>query len=408
MAERYFREPYRFIAPFRSKFWCRVVTPIMPARIRRHWQVARWEFRGIGALERAIERKRGILLAPNHCRDADSPVMALASVEVGHYFYYLASYHLFKRSAFTRWFLNRMGGFSILREGSDREAIRASVSILSDAERPLVLFPEGTWFRQNDKLGPLQEGVGLIVRQAAKRSKNGVYVFPVAIKYWYLEDPQPIFAKRLAQLEKVLHWDSREHESWVDRIARLSSGLLAVKEIEFFGEPQQGTLRERRDRFVGAVLDHLEAKYADHAPGTLHLERIRAVRQRVVQRMNETGKHDPMRTECYRQLNQLLICENIASHDQQYLASRPSYERIGEAIQRIEETLTDLDVPLAPMGVVVQFGEPLNAADFLGQRSGREDPFIKALSTRIQSQLDALTAEGPPPGWKCPPPLERM
>ncbi len=331
--------------------------------------------------------------------------MALSSLEVRQYFYYLASYHLFKKSRFTRWFLNRMGGFSILREGSDREAIRASVRILTDAERPLVLFPEGTWFRQNDRLGPLQEGVGLIVRQAAKRSPRGVKVFPVAIKYWFLEDPSDEFDRRLARLEHLMHWHPRGPAQWVDRIARLVSGLLATREVEYFGEPQPGTLDERRDRLVNRVVGDLEAQYGGTPQGKLPLVRIRGVRQRLVQRMNE-APDSPTRDRCYRALNQLLACENLASHDHAYLLARPSYERIGEAIQRMEETLTDRDVPIAAMGVVVAFGQPLDAAEYIGSRTGPDDPFLSDLGRRIQGQLDTLVSHGPPPGWKCPAPLE--
>ena len=107
------------------------------------------------------------------------------------------SYHLFKQKRLIGWWLNRIGGYSILREGADREAIRATAALLAEAERPVVLFPEGTWFRQNDRVGPLQDGLGLIVRQAAKQSERPIVVHPVGIKYWLLGDPLPELRRRV-------------------------------------------------------------------------------------------------------------------------------------------------------------------------------------------------------------------
>ena len=59
------------------------------------------------------------------------------------YLYYVASYHLFRQSKVIGWMLNRLGGYSIWREGADRESIKATAAILASAERPVVLFPEG-------------------------------------------------------------------------------------------------------------------------------------------------------------------------------------------------------------------------------------------------------------------------
>ncbi len=39
--------------------------------------------------------------------------------------------------------LRAMGAFSVNREGVDRAAVNLAVEILSQAERPLVVFPEG-------------------------------------------------------------------------------------------------------------------------------------------------------------------------------------------------------------------------------------------------------------------------
>src|SRR5262249_6302038 len=146
------------------------------------------------------------------------------------YLYYVASFHLFRQSRVMGWLLNRLGGYSIWREGTDRESIKATVRILGDAERPVVLFPEGTWFRQNDRVGQLQEGLSLITRQAVKQSQRPILVIPVGVKYWMLTDPRVELTRRLAALERRLGWRPQTHLDLVGRMERLGSGLLAVKE----------------------------------------------------------------------------------------------------------------------------------------------------------------------------------
>ena len=158
MFQRYFLEPYRFVPPYRGKFWCRVAKHVMPRHLRGKMGVPRWHFQGLEHLRDSLSKNAGILLAANHCRWADPVVMGMLGVQLKQYFYYVVSYHLFKQKRLIGWWLNRIGGYSILREGADRDAIRATAGILAEAERPVVMFPEGTWFRQNDRVGPLQEG----------------------------------------------------------------------------------------------------------------------------------------------------------------------------------------------------------------------------------------------------------
>src|SRR5436305_9103592 len=132
--------------------------------------VVRYHFEGTELFQESVARGAGILLTPNHCRWADPMVMGVFGIHARRYLYYVASYHLFRQGKLMGWVLNRIGGYSIWREGSDRESIRVTARILADAERPVVLFPEGTWFRQNDRVAPLQEGVSRITRQAARQS----------------------------------------------------------------------------------------------------------------------------------------------------------------------------------------------------------------------------------------------
>src|SRR5262249_31188687 len=191
------------------------------------------------------------------------------------FFYFMGAYHQFKQNRAMGWLLNRVGGYSVWREGTDRECLRVSADVLSRAERPIVVFPEGTWFRQNDRLGAIQEGFALIARQAARQATRPIAVHPVAIKYWLLEDPRPILENRLEALERALSWSPQRHLDLVTRIEKLSSALLAIKELEHYGSAQPGPLDSRVQQLADSHVARLEKTILSRVYDDWTLKRIR-------------------------------------------------------------------------------------------------------------------------------------
>lgn len=403
MIQRYFAEPYRFIPPYRGTLWCWVARYLIPLRLRTKMSVACWHFEGLEHLRQSLRRGAGILLTPNHCRWPDPLVMGVLSIEVNRYFYYLVSYHLFKMSRVMGWLINRIGGFSILREGTDREALRTSARVLARAERPLVVFPEGTWFRQNDRLGPVQEGVALIARQAARLSDRPLRVHPVAIKYWMLDDSCPLLRRRLAGLETRLGWRPQESLELVPRIEKLAGALLAIKEVEQFGQAQPGTVDERIRNLAEYQVAGQEKFYFGRVFDGPPLGRVRRLRQWLVRRLGEPDADPVEKARTLESLDLLLFCENLQAHSMAYLRERPSRERLVETLQRIEETVWDEeDVPVGRMGAVVAVGPALDAREVTGA------DLVRQMATGIQQLLDRLLAQGPPREWNCPTPLEDL
>jgi len=409
--QRYFLEPYRFIGPYRGKFWCRVAKHVMPRHLRGGMGVPRWRFQGMEHIRDSLSKNAGILLACNHCRWADPVVMGMLGVDVRRYFYYVVSYHLFKQKRFIGWWINRIGGYSILREGADRDAIRATVGILAAADRPVVMFPEGTWFRQNDRIGPLQEGLGLIVRQAAKQTERPIVVHPAAIKYWLLGDPLPELERRVEKLEQGLGWRSRRGQDLAQRIVHVGNALLTIKEIERFGQAQAGTLDERVQRLAAVLIADMEKTHLGKIYEGWNLERVRRLRLWLVRKLIEVRNDGEGRRATREALDLLLFCENLSAQSHEYLMERPSLERMAETVQRIEETMTDqMEEPVAPLGAAVAVGPALDVRSFAAEkRSARAggDPLLDALAGEMKGLLRRLLEQGAPPEWNCPPPVEK-
>ncbi len=408
--QRYFIEPYRFIPPYHSTLWCRVARHIVPRRLRRLEKVRQWQFQGLEQFQQSLRQKAGILLACNHCRSADPMVLGMLSVATEQYFFYVVSYHLFKVSRVTGWWIRRMGGYSILREGADREAIRTTGTLLAEGSRPIVIFPEGTWFRQNDRLGPLQEGLTLMTRQAVKQSDRPIVVHPVAIKYWALEDPRPILRQRLDQLEARLGWQPQRQLDFLPRLEKLGTALVAIKEIELFGEPRTGHLEERIRNLADGLVSSVEGQPASKEANVRLLERIRRARLRLVKQLTDIGDDPARSTEPRQALDRLLLAENLNGHSLEYLTSCFSLERLMETVQRIEETVYDSpEQPVVPTGAVVAIGPAIDVRALSAEKAGKAepDPLMQRLASGIQGLLDQMLLQGPPPQWNCPPPLDR-
>jgi hypothetical protein len=397
--QRYFREPYRFIAPYRSKFWCRLARNVVPIYLRRMLKIMRWQFEGLDGLRASFDRKAGILLASNHCCRSDPIVLSELGIHVNQFFYYVVAYHQFKQSRALGWLINRLGGYSIWREGSDRECLRVSARILAEAERPLVLFPEGTWFRQNDRLGQLQDGLSLIPRLAARDASRPIVVHPVAIKYWLLEDPQPALQQRLTALEARLGWQPQDQLDIIPRIEKLASALLTIKECELWGTGRAGTFDERISGLANSHVSRLENELLGKVHDGLVLERIRRLRQVLARQLMEESD-ESRAASARRALDLLLFCENLSAHSEHYLREHPSLERLMETVLRIEETVTDdIETAVAPLGVTVTVGPAIEVRWLRNQERKAGDSLVEEVASNLQGMLDQMLAQGPPAGW---------
>lgn len=403
--ERYFVEPYRFIPPFRGTLWCRLGKGLMARHLKRTLGVTRWHVAGLDLLRQSLDQKAGILLTPNHCRWADPPLMGMVSCQLRQFFYYVASYHLFRQSKVAGWVMNRMGGYSIWREGADRESLKATAGILADADRPVVLFPEGTWFRQNDRVGPLQDGLSLITRQAARQSTRPIVVHPVGIKYWLLSDAKPAMRQRLDKLERRVGWSPQSHLDLLPRIEKVGGALLTLKEVEFLGQAQSGDLDTRIGALNASQIERLELTHLGKSFPGWPLERIRRLRQHLTRQLHEKATDATHAWRIKKDLDELLLFENLNAQSVGYIREHPSPERLAETIQRIEETLSDqVETPLGPMGATVQIGPAIDVRAFGNERKGGEE-LVQQLRETMQGLIDQLLAQGPPRDWGCPAPL---
>ncbi len=396
-----FDRPYQFMPPHRGDFWPSFIQRfrLVDFYLRKKEGIVSHECRHLDRLRESLSRGDGILLAPNHCRYADPLVLGWPARETQTHVFAMASWHLFNKGGFDGFAIRKMGGFSIYREGTDRQSLETAINILADATRPLILFPEGTTNRTNDVLKPLLDGVTFIARAAARRREKAggkVVMHPIAIKYLCVGDIHPWADKQLDRLESRLSWGPTKHRSMtlVERLLRLSEGLLALKEIEWTGTSKQGTLPERRDALIEELLQQAELRNSiTPAPSATVRDRVRVLRAGAAAVFLSAPSDIALRLQCEADVRAADLAQDLFSHPNCYLmAGQVTDTRIVETIQRIQETIEGRADASVPLRAVVHVDEAILVPPDKAPR-GIEDPLLGQLRERLVQMLEQLSSE---------------
>jgi hypothetical protein len=312
----------------------------------------------------------------------------------------MASWHLFNQGKFDGFAIQKMGGFSIHREGVDRQALDTAIAILATAERPLILFPEGTTNRSNDVLKPLLDGVSFIARSAARRRKkksNGnVVIHPVAIKYLCTEDICNWARQRLLEIEKGFGWQTQPGLSIVQRTRRIVKGAFVLREVQYLGDTGSGTITQRREALIASILKRIETKLAMSSGQENARERVRAIRTEIASQFFQQDVDHESEIKFRQDVIAVDMVQEMISNPESYLdADEVTDTRIVETIQRIEESILGKADCGVPLQAVIQIGEAINVPAEKAPR-GEVDPLMLELKMQLEGMLKKLASEARP------------
>lgn len=392
-------KPYEFVPPYRGKCWPRLIQRLVPWWLRRQHAIERIDCEGLERLEASLAAGDSVLLAPNHCRPADPLVVNELCRRVGVVPYTLASWHLFLESQFRRFILRRIGAFSVYREGLDRQALQASIEILAEAKRPLVIFPEGVITRTNDRLVALMDGVSFIARSAAKKRAalqppGRVVVHPVAIRYRFHGDIDAALHETLDSIEQRLSWRPKRDPDRVARIYRVGEALLWLKEIEYFGEPQHGPIPDRLSRLIDRILVPLEQEWLGRQGESNTVARVKQLRTAILREMIAGELTDAERLRRWNQLGDMYLAQQLSHYPPEYVRSNPTTERLLETVEKFEEDLTDVARIHGPMSVQVTVGNAIEVSPNR-QRGNAEDPLMAEVEQQLRGLLGIAKPAAP-------------
>ncbi|MBW3600548.1 MAG: 1-acyl-sn-glycerol-3-phosphate acyltransferase [Planctomycetes bacterium] len=427
------RQPYavppKWWAPRMSPRWVRATRGWRAWRLRRAQRVLEVHADGWQHVQGPLSEGKGVLITPNHSAHYDSAALYLAADQVDLPLYFMTAWQVFGMSSrFDQWAMQRLGCFSIDREGVDRQAFKQAVRVLQNEPYPLVVFPEGDIYHTSDRVTPFREGAAAIALMAAKRGERPVVAVPCGIKFRYVDDPTGELVTLADELEERVLLRPAPDRPLPERVHRIAEAVLALKELDFLGHTRSGRLRDRIPFLTQSVLRDIEERHGIAWDGDESLarvpERVKQLRQKLIDEMQRRaaeeaasgGKPKRLRRKKaeYRHLTRLsrdgakelgwrermhLDMDDIFfvmqcySYPGDYLVEKPNVERMAETLDKFEEDILQLDLPRVrgTRRVAIRFGEPLAMQTEKGKRTGA-DELTETLQGAVQRLIDDLNA----------------
>lgn len=387
--------PYTFRPPV-SRPWVRPAGLLFNRRfhLERKYRVARIEAGGFDGIANLCAAGHAVLLAPNHSDHSDPHVLIELAARHGLRPFFMGAREIFEVSPVAAWALQSMGVFSVDRDGPDLSAIKTAISILERGGEPLVMFPEGEIYHHHRRLDPLNEGVASILLKAAARLTDDrkAFLVPVALRFFHDPSVTSTFRNRLSRLEDRIGWTPRPTMPTDDRILRLATGVLALKETEFLGHAGAGGIQERLAQLCDNLLTEVESRYPRDGKATTPPERVRALRFRIRRRLLDTD-HPPdhsAREILLDDLDRVFTALQAHSYIGDYITMDPTTDRRAEMIMKLEEDL--LGFPSYPVDrrTEVTAGDPIPVSDLLAAGTLPAKGGALDLTARLESQLGAM------------------
>jgi hypothetical protein len=381
------------MTPWLVRLW----RPFINRTLRKGQKITQVEVQGTEHVRAAVKDGLGTLITPNHSFHYDSYVMIEAAHRCESCFHFLSAWQVFAMSKpFEQKVLQWHGCYSINREGNDLQAFKTSVEILRESPHPLVIFPEGDIYHNNDRVTPFREGAAAIAMSAAKKGPRKVVAIPAALKCFYVRDPQQELLDLMSRLEESLHWRPRKDLSLSARIYKLAEGMLTLKEIEYQAGPRTGTVPERIAALSNKILCDLEKEHSLKDRGGIIPERVKEARKAIIKASEKEGLTENERTRLSHQMDDLFFVIQLFSYPGNYVEQKPSLERIAETLDKFEEDVLGADYPgiRGERHAVVRFGEPLELPKERENKNAISE-WTDLLEQKVQGLLDEINAARP-------------
>jgi len=365
--------------------------------LNRKYRIGKIHAEGFQKVRELNEAGHAVLLAPNHSDHSDPHVVMelLSRHQMRPAF--MAAREVFEVSPVASWALQGMGSFSVDRDGPDLSAIKTAISLLESGVDPLVMFPEGEIYHHHRRLDPLNEGVASILLKVAGRLPEGkkAYLVPVGLRFFHDPAVEATFVTRLSRLEDRIGWTPKPKMPVDERIQRLGSGILALKETEYLGYAGAGDIQSRLSHLCETLLGRVESRYPRDAKAVTPPERVRALRYRIRRRLLDVEK-PPTHEEkemLLDDLDRVFTALQAHSYIGDYLLEDPTLDRRAETLLKLEEDLLGFPTyPIARTAHVVA-GEPIAVSDMLASgelpAKGGAQPLTELLEKRLSQLISA-------------------
>ncbi len=387
--------PYTFRPP-KVRPWIRPAGLWVNRRVHleRKYRVHSIEAQGFETVHGLCAEGHSVLLAPNHSDHSDPHVIIEICDRHGMKPRFMGAREIFEVSPLACWALQSMGVFSVDRDGPDLSAIKTAISLIENGGEPLVVFPEGEIYHHHRRLDPLNEGVASILLKGAARLPAGrkAFLVPVAMRFFHDPAVEKTFRDRLSRLEDRIGWQPRPGMPCDDRILRLATGALALKETEFLGRAGGGGIQERLAQLCDNLLTEAESRYPRDNRATTPPERVRALRFRIRRRLldAENPPDAAARELLLDDLDRVFTALQAHSYIGDYITVDPTTDRRAEMIMKLEEDLLGFPNYPVPRRAEARAGEAIPVSDLLASGELAAKGGALPLTGRLEGALGGM------------------
>ena len=386
--------PYQFYPPELNPLVLGLARFYIPHNLRHRQRIEELDIAGLEHLAPLLERGDGVLLTPNHPDHSDCFVM----FELGRRL--RMPFYLHGRPPALRG-QETLGPAPDRRvpgrpRGGEPHRIQDGGRDPARGRNPLVIFPEGEIYQTADRLTPIREGAVAVAVAAEKRlaaAGKTMWIVPVALKYRFLEDhdPLPALCSLMDRLEERLTWRVQDHRPLVDRIYHYAEAMLGLKEFEYLGAPQSGTLLERLANLRGRILDRVEDRRGVKRRDDPIPVRVKELRRACLDALARPETTPEEARSLRSDLHDLFAVMQLFSYPGDYVRQSPTLERAAETLMKFEEDLLGVDMPTprGPRRAVVRLGEPIDVRARMSS-GGRPRQAASELTTELESRMQSL------------------
>lgn len=346
-----------------------------------------------------------ILFLPNHSTHSDGEIMSEVQGQVGVRSCYMAAYDGFHRSRFNAWVMQRLGAFSVDREGSDSRALATGVQVLVGGRYALTIFPEGNVYLMNDRVTPFLEGAAYIgIKAQGEIPDAPIHALPVAIKATHVSDAREAVRARLGDVATRVGATVDPAADFHEEVKRIGVRALEQKLLEMHVPvPEPGDLPSLLKKSAEPIIARLEQTMKLRVQPNAELtDRIRKIRQSI-HRMRTDADRKPEHAAGARWADEAILALRILSYAGNYLDERPTLDRTGETVEKLLEDLTSRLLPrYGARHAFVRFGDPIDLRPYASAKGRKVRKAVhevtQAVQRGVQEGLDAINAANPHPG----------
>jgi hypothetical protein len=156
-------------------------------------------------------------------------------------------------------------------------------------------------------------------------------------------------------------------------------------------------LRERVAALADEILQRLEECYGIKAAGRTTPERVKSLRQQIIEKRAALTAGDVAIRQCDDELDDLYFVIQLFSYPGDYVAEKPTIERLAETLDKFEEDVLGRRTATirGTRRAVVSFGEAIPVDGAARSRDAGPE-LTRRLEAAVQSLLDSATDPAAP------------